>query len=60
MNKLSCMEIELVKGIGIGMVAGAAIGMLVVPKKRSKTSMIGKAVKAAGEVIDNAASVLGF
>ena len=32
MNKLSCMEMELVKGIGIGMVAGAAIGMLVAPK----------------------------
>lgn len=60
MKKLSCMEMELVKGIGIGMVAGAAIGMLAHPKKKTKTSMIGKAVKAVGEVIDNAAGVLGF
>ena len=36
-----------------GMAAGAAIGMLISPRKKKKTSMIGKAVKAAGEMIDN-------
>ena len=59
MEVLSKKEMELVKGIGIGMVAGAAIGMLVVPKKKSKPSMVGKAVKAAGEVIDNVTGLFG-
>jgi len=59
MNVLSTTEMELIKGIGIGMVAGAAIGMLVAPKKKSKANMIGKAVKAAGEVINNVTGILG-
>ena len=58
MEVLSKKETELMKGIGIGMVAGAAIGMLLSPKKKSKPSMIGRAVKAAGEVIDNVTGLL--
>ena len=59
MEVLSKKETEIVKGIGIGMVAGAAIGMLVAPKKKNKPSMVGKAVKAAGEVIDNVTGLFG-
>ncbi|MBR7082006.1 MAG: hypothetical protein IKI49_04805 [Oscillospiraceae bacterium] len=59
MNKmLSDKEMDIVKGIGIGMVAGAALGMLVAPKKKSKANMVGNAVKAAGEVISNITGVL--
>jgi len=42
-----------VKGMAIGVMTGAAIGMAMVPKGRSSKSAAGKALKAAGEVIDN-------
>lgn len=42
-----------VKGMAIGVMTGAAIGMAMVPKGRNTKSAAGKALKAAGEVIDN-------
>lgn len=41
------------KGMAIGVMAGAAIGMVMVPKGKNSKSAAGKALKAAGEVIDN-------
>ncbi len=42
-----------VKGIAIGVMAGTAIGMVMAPKGKNSKSAAGKALKAAGEVIDN-------
>lgn len=42
-----------VKGMTIGVMAGAALGMVLTPKGRNSKSAAGKALKAAGEVIDN-------
>lgn len=42
-----------VKGMAIGVMTGTAIGMVMAPKGRNSKSAAGKALKAAGEVIDN-------
>jgi gas vesicle protein len=42
-----------VKGMAIGVMTGAAIGMVLAPKGKNSKSAAGKALKAAGEVIDN-------
>lgn len=41
------------KGMAIGVMTGAAIGMVMTPRGRNTKSAAGKALKAAGEVIDN-------
>jgi gas vesicle protein len=42
-----------VKGMSIGVVTGAAIGMVFAPRGRNSKRTAGRALKAAGEVIDN-------
>jgi hypothetical protein len=42
-----------VKGMAIGVMTGAAIGMAMAPRGKNSKSAAGKALKAAGEVIDN-------
>ena len=46
-------------GLGIGMVAGSAIGMMVAPKRNSGKKTISRALKGMGDVIDDVSSVLG-
>ena len=53
MNKMS-----FVKGMGIGMAAGAAVGMLVAPKKQKLT--IGKALRSVGDVVDSVTGAIGM
>ena len=53
MNKMS-----FVKGIGVGMVVGAAAGMLAMPKKQKFT--IGKALRSVGDVVDSVAGAIGM
>ncbi len=48
---------ELLKGIGIGLVAGISVGMAAAPKK-SRSNMVGKALRAASEVADNISSAM--
>ena len=42
-----------VKGVAVGVMTGAAIGMMFSPKGKNNRSVAGKALKAAGEMIDN-------
>jgi gas vesicle protein len=42
-----------VKGMAIGVMTGAALGMVMAPKGKNSKSAAGRALKAAGEVIDN-------
>ena len=39
-------------GVGMGMAIGASMGMLMAPKKKGN-NVIGRALKAAGELADN-------
>ena len=53
-------SIDFVKGIGLGVMAGAAIGMAVVPKKKRTKNVVAKALRSAGDVVENVASVMGI
>ena len=44
---------NFVKGIALGVVAGTAIGMVVTPHGKTTKSAIGRALKAAGNVVEN-------
>lgn len=45
--------------VGASMVAGAAVGMMMMPKKKKMTmqNAAGKAIKAVGEAVENFSSV---
>ena len=53
MNKMS-----FVKGMGIGVVVGAAAGMLAMPKKQKLT--IGRALRSVGDVVDSITGAIGM
>lgn len=48
---------SFLKGVGMGMAIGASMGMLMTPKKKGE-NVIGKALKAAGELADNITDAL--
>ena len=48
---------SFLKGVGMGMAIGASMGMLMTPKKKGD-NVIGKALKAAGELADNISDAL--
>ena len=53
-------SVNFVKGVGIGMVAGAMLSTIMKPRKKSLKSTAGKAIKAAGEVVDSITSAFGM
>ena len=53
MNKMS-----FIKGMGIGVVVGAAAGMIVLPKKQKMT--IGKALRSVGDMVDSVVGAIGM
>ena len=47
-------------GMGLGMVAGGALGMMVSPRRRSGGKhMVSRALRGMGDVIDDVTAVLG-
>lgn len=53
MNKMT-----FVKGMGLGIVVGSAVGMVLVPKK--KKSAVGKALRAMGDVVEGITDTIGL
>lgn len=53
MNKMS-----FVKGMGVGVVVGAAAGMIAMPKKQKLT--VGKALRSVGDVVDSIVGAIGM
>lgn len=53
-------NMDFIKGLGIGAIAGATIGMAIVPKKKSSKSMAGKALRAAGDIVENISDAIGL
>ena len=51
---------DFFKGMGLGAAAGAAIGMIVVPKKKSPKCVAGKALKSAGDLVENITDAIGL
>jgi gas vesicle protein len=52
-------RMDFVKGMTIGAVAGATIGMAVMPRRKTVKSMTGKALKAVGEIVENISDAVG-
>lgn len=52
--------IDLVKGIGIGMIAGAAVSTACTPKKRHAKTTAGKVVKTAGRILNDVQDSMGL
>jgi gas vesicle protein len=48
---------DLLKGMGIGIVAGLSIGMIASPR-RNKQNVVGKALRVAGDLADNISTVI--
>ena len=44
---------KFIKGMAIGLIAGAAIGVAVMPKSKQCKKMTGRFLRAAGEIVDN-------
>ena len=53
-------RMDFIKGMGIGVVAGATIGMAIAPKKKEHKGLAGKAIKAAGEIVENISDAMGM
>lgn len=53
MNKMT-----FVKGMGLGLVVGSAVGMVITPKK--KKSPIGKALRSMGDVVEGISETIGL
>ena len=54
-------DMRFVRGVCIGMIAGAAVSAAVMPKRKAnRNSVASKAIRAAGEVIDQVSDVLGL
>ena len=50
---------DFAKGVGVGMAAGTAVGMLLAPKKHSKKCMANKVLKAASDIVENLSHTMG-
>lgn len=54
-------EHEFAKGMGLGMLAGVAMGMAMAPKKRcNMKKAAGKAIKTVGQVMEDLSADMGF
>ena len=52
MNKMS-----FIKGMGVGMLVGSAVGMVVSPKKKGG---LGKAIKSIGAAVESVSETIGL
>ncbi len=46
-------------GMGLGMVAGGALGMMISPRRSTGKHMVSRALRGMGDVIDDVTAVLG-
>ncbi len=55
-------NMDFIKGVGVGVIAGATIGMAAAPKKKgsSSKSFAGKALRAAGDIVENISDAMGM
>jgi len=48
------------KGVGTGIIVGTIIGMNFMPDKKRGKKILGKAMKAVGEVMEDISDAVGF
>ncbi|MBE6998404.1 MAG: YtxH domain-containing protein [Ruminococcaceae bacterium] len=51
---------DFLKGMGAGMVVGAALGMVVAPEKRGGKKRLSRMFRAAGDVIEDISGAIGL
>ena len=51
---------DFLKGMGTGVMVGAALGMLVMPDKRGGKKRLSKMIRAAGDVIEDISGAIGL
>ncbi len=51
---------DFLKGMGAGMMVGAALGMVITPDKRSGKKRLSKMIRTAGSVIEDLSDAIGF
>lgn len=57
---MSCMNsMNFLKGVGLGLVIGAAAGMAATPKKKGG-NVIGKTLKTMGDAISDVVDTMGL
>ncbi len=50
---------DFLKGMGAGLMVGAALGMVIAPDKRSGKKRLSKIFRAAGDVIEDLGGAIG-
>ena len=50
---------RFITGLGLGMVAGGALGMVVAPRKTPGKRTVSRALRGMGAVIDDVSALLG-
>ena len=51
---------DFLKGMGAGMMVGAALGMALAPDKRGGRKRLSKMIRAAGDVIEDLSGAIGL
>ena len=51
---------DLIRGIGIGLIASGVIGIALISGKRRRRKCKNHTIRAVGEVVDNVTDMLGF
>ena len=52
-------NLNFLKGMGVGLVAGGVISMVATPKKSHSKNVVGKCLKGMGEIIENVSDAMG-
>ena len=53
-------NMNFLKGMGAGLMVGAAVGMLLSPDKKTNRRRLGKMFRAAGDVIEDLSGAIGL
>ena len=53
-------NLNFLKGMGAGLMVGAAVGMLLSPEKKATRRRMGKMFRAAGDVIEDLSGAIGL
>ena len=51
---------DFARGVITGVIAGTAVWMIVAPSKKGSKTMAGKALKAAGDLVENISDFMGL
>lgn len=53
-------NMNFVKGISLGLMVGAGVGMMITPSKKSGKSTVSKALRAMGDLLEDVETALGW